>query len=176
MDCDDFVEQYSYLYICRLMNEQMGWYKRTFNGEWSGASAEGLPNKKNPSAKLQLNPHYGVTITKPCDGFILLKQKEEDTSGGAGSTFKGKQSIFFMLTKNSGKRIMKVDTDSIVVRSGNPINLMSVSNDFEFDNTVSYPYTFTLLVANTEHGPAGEGTFELTVYSTDPKMTVGPMA
>jgi hypothetical protein len=123
-----------------------------------------------------LNPHYGVTITKPCDGFILLKQKEEDETGGSSSTFKGKQSIFFMLTKNSGKRVMKVDTDSILVRSGNPTNLMSVSNDFEFDTSVSYPYTFTLLIANAEHGAAGEGNFEVTVYSTDANMSVTPMA
>lgn len=81
-----------------------------------------------------------------------------------------------MLTKNSGKRVMKVDTESIVVRSGNPTNLMSVSNDFEFDNTVNYPYTFTLLIANAEHGSAGEGNFEVTVYSTDPEMAVSQMA
>jgi hypothetical protein len=81
-----------------------------------------------------------------------------------------------MLTKNSGKRVMKVDPESIVVRSGNPINLMSVSNDFEFDTSVSYPYTFSLLIANTEHGAAGEGNFEVTVYSNDVNMTVSPMA
>ncbi len=34
------------------MNEHMGWYKKTLFGEWKGESAEGLPNKKNPSAKL----------------------------------------------------------------------------------------------------------------------------
>ena len=115
-----------------------------------------------------------MTITKPCDAFILLKQFEKDSAGA--TTFKGKQSIFFMLCKNDGKRIVKLDIQSLVVRSGNPINLMSVSNDFQFDTSVSYPYTFSLLVANTNHGPPGEGEFEVTVYSTDKAMTVEEMA
>ena len=172
MDVDDFIQQYSYLYICRTFNDRQ-WQKASLQGQWKGASAEGLPNSTtNKQAKFQLNPHYGVTVTKPCDSFILLKQFDKDAS----STFKGKQAIFFMLCKNNGKRVVKLDMDSLLVRSGNPINMMSVSNDFQFDTSVSYPYTFSLLVANTNHGPAGEGQFEVTVYSSDKAMTVEEMA
>ena len=77
-----------------------------------------------------------------------------------------------MLSKNDGKRIKKVDTDLIMTRSGNPTNLMTISNDCTFDTSVDYPYTFSLLVANTGKGPSGEGDFEVTVYTTDPKMKV----
>ncbi len=130
MDIDDFIQQYSYLYICRTFSD-LNWKKATHKGQWKGESAEGLPNStNNKSAKFQLNPHYAVTVTKPCDGFILLRQFDRDPT----STFKGKQSIFFMLCKNkNGKRIVKLDIEALVVRSGNPINLMSVSNDFQFD-------------------------------------------
>jgi hypothetical protein len=102
----------------------------------------------------------------------MVKQNEKDQNDN--STFKGKLSIFFMLSKNDGKRIKKVDTDLIVTRSCNPVNLMTISNDCSFDTSVDYPYTFSLLVANTSKGPAGEGEFEVTVYSTDSKMKVEP--
>jgi hypothetical protein len=50
-----------------------------------------------------------------------------------------------------------------------------VSSECDFDKSVSYPYKFTLLVANTSHGIEGEGTFEITVYSTDAKMQLKPL-
>jgi hypothetical protein len=102
----------------------------------------------------------------------MVKQMDKDPNDN--STFKGKHSIFFMLSKNGGKRIKKVDTDLILTRSGNPINLMTISNDCAFDTSVDYPYTFSLLVANTGKGPSGEGDFEVTVYSTDAQMKVQP--
>jgi hypothetical protein len=79
-----------------------------------------------------------------------------------------------MLSKNEGKPIKKVDTDLIVSRSGNPTNLMTISGDCTFDTTVDYPYTFSLLVANTAKGSAGEGEFEVFMYSTDANMKVLP--
>ena len=56
MDVYDFIQQYSYLYICRILNENMGWKRASLNGEWKGSTAEGLPSRSNPSAKLELNP------------------------------------------------------------------------------------------------------------------------
>lgn len=91
-----------------------------------------------------------------------------------GSTFKGKHSIFFMVCKNDSKPIKKLDKDTIVCRSGNPINLVTVTSECQFDTSVSYPYTFSLLVANAAHGPEGEGSFEVKVYSTDMGMKVAP--
>jgi hypothetical protein len=104
----------------------------------------------------------------------MLKQNEKDPNDK--STFKGKLSIFFMLSKNEGKPIKKVDIEKIVTRSGNPVNLMTISSDCSFDTSVSYPYTFSLLVANTGKGPSGEGEFEVTVYSTDSSMKVQPFS
>ena len=112
MDVYDFVEQYSFLYVCRILSENMGWKKANIPGEWKGPSAEGLPSRANPSARLELNPQYEVTITKPCEGFILLQQKDADPV--SKSTFKGKNSIFFMVSKNDGARIKKVDKDGIM--------------------------------------------------------------
>ena len=84
--------------------------------------------------------------------------------------FKGKHFIFFMVAKVNGEKISKVDKNTMVCRSGNPINMNIVTSECDFDKSVSYPYQFTLLVANTEHGAAGEGKFELLIYSTDQNM------
>lgn len=169
MDAYDFVQQYSYLYICRVLSESMGWKRQEVSAEWRGATAEGLPSRANPGARLELNPQFALTITKPCDGYILLKQKEADA---LGSTFKGKQQIFFIVQKSKGKPITKIDKELTLTSSGAPTNLMIVSAECDFDKTVSYPYTFTILIANMEHGAKGEGSFDLTVYSTDTAMVL----
>jgi hypothetical protein len=127
--------------------------RKEIQSEWKGPSAEGLPNRANPSARLDLNPQFSVKINKACDGFIMLKQ----TDALEGSSFKGKHSIFFMISKNNGKRIAKLEKDLILTKSGNPINLNIITSECHFDSSISYPYTFTLLVANTEHGAPGEG-------------------
>lgn len=114
-----------------------------------------------------------MTINKPCDSFISLRQRDPSPDG---STFKGKQSIFFMICKNDGKLIKKLDKETIVCRSGNPINLVEITAECQFDNNISYPYTFSLLVANAAHGPEGEGSFEVKVYSTDMAMKVTKFA
>ena len=54
MDVMDFVEQYSYLYICRILGD--GWTERRVVGEWRGPTAEGLPTRTNPNARLDFNP------------------------------------------------------------------------------------------------------------------------
>jgi hypothetical protein len=89
--------------------------------------------------------------------------------------FKGKHNIFFMVSKVDGEKIKKVDKATMVCRSGAPINLNIVTQECDFDRTVSYPYTFTILVANTKHGEEGTGEFSLGVYATDPKITMKQM-
>ena len=133
MDVYDFIQQYSYLYICRILNENMGWKRASLNGEWKGSTAEGLPSRSNPSAKLELNPQFQITITKPCDAFIMLHQNEPDPT--SNSTFKGKQNICFVVCSNKGKRVSKMDKDGIVARSGNPTNLATVSSEVLFDTS-----------------------------------------
>ena len=86
--------------------------------------------------------------------------------------FKGKHAIFFMVAKNNGKRITKVDKNTMVCKSGNPVNLNIVTAECDFDKSVSYPYTFTLMIANAENGAEGEGEFEIALYATDPNIKV----
>lgn len=86
--------------------------------------------------------------------------------------FKGKHNIFFMVSKLNGKRITKVDKATMLMRSGNPTNLNIVTAECDFDKSVSYPYKFTMMVANLEHQKEGEGKFEFSIYSTDSKMKV----
>jgi hypothetical protein len=174
MDVYDFIQQYSYLYICRILKDGPTdpWKKLIHDGAWKGPSAEGLPTKAYPGARLELNPQYLITVTKPADCFLLLKQDSDPLST---STFKGKQQIFFMVSKNQGRRIAKVDKDLLVTRSGNPTNLAMVSSEVHFDKSVSYPYSFTLLVANTNHGAPGEGQFQVTLYSTDKAAKLTPL-
>ena len=156
--------------MCRILDEDDGWVQRSVDGEWKGACAEGLPSRKNPKARLDFNPQYAVTITKPCDGFISLTQKTKV------NTFKGKNSIFFMVSKLGGKLISKVDKQTLVCKSGNPINLNIITAECDFDKSVKYPYTFTLMVANTEKGSEGEGAYTVELYATDPKCKIEPLS
>lgn len=57
-------------------------------------------------------------------------------------------------------------------KSGNPINLNIVTAECDFDKSVSYPYKFTILIANTGHGEEGSGEFEFAVYATDPNLKI----
>lgn len=86
--------------------------------------------------------------------------------------FKGKHAIFFMVSKNYGKRINKVDKNTMLIRSGNPVNLNIITAECDFDKSVTYPYKFTIMIANAEHGKDGEGDFEFAVYATDPNFKV----
>ncbi len=80
-----------------------------------------------------------------------------------------------MVSKVNGKRITKVDKATMHMRSGNPTNLNVITAECDFDKSVSYPYKFTLMVANLEHGQPGEGGFEIAVYSTDKNMKFEPL-
>ena len=73
MEVDDFIENYSFLYICQVLDKKAGWIEKRVPGAWSGESAEGLPTRNNPKAKLAKNPQYEITISKPCDGFIWMR-------------------------------------------------------------------------------------------------------
>ncbi len=100
----------------------------------------------------------------------MLKQFEPDPK--SQSTFKGKQNIMFLVAANDGKKITKIDKNALVARSGNPTNLATVSSEVTFDTSYTYPYTFTMLVANTNHGVEGEGTYDLRIYCNDPAFKV----
>ena len=103
MDAMDFVQQYSFLYVCRILNKDEGWKEVTTAGSWEGHSAEGLPSKVNPNARLDFSPQFEILVTRPCDGFIMLKQHDKE------NMFRGKHAIFFMVSKVNGQRITKLD-------------------------------------------------------------------
>jgi hypothetical protein len=56
MSALDFVQQYSYLYICRILEEDDGWVEIPIVDAWKGGSAEGLPSRANPNPRLDFNP------------------------------------------------------------------------------------------------------------------------
>jgi hypothetical protein len=56
MSLEDFIENYSFLYICRILKEKAGWKEAKLESEWKGPTAEGLPNRANPKAKMEKNP------------------------------------------------------------------------------------------------------------------------
>lgn len=59
-----------------------------------------------------------------------------------------------------------------MAKSGNPVNLNIITAECDFDKSVSYPYKFTLMIANAENGDEGCGKFEFAVYATDPNIKV----
>jgi len=61
---EDFVWEFSNLYVCRLLEEKSGWKKAKLDGAWTGNSSAGMPGK------LQNFPQYKIKISKPCKGFI----------------------------------------------------------------------------------------------------------
>ena len=90
--------------------------------------------------------------------------------------FKGKQTIFFMMNKLAGQKIKTIDKGSEVCRSGAPINLNLISTQCEFPKNLSYPYEFTVLVANMNKGREGEGTFTLGVYAQDKSLSLSELS
>lgn len=159
MDLDDFIDNYSYLYVCRLLNS---WNKEEIEDEWVGESAEGLPNAKNRNARLDLNPQYELKLSSPGPLFIQMTQFDKV------NMFKGKHYIMYLVQKSTGGKIERMDRKEILGMSGKPINLNIVSNEIEFTKAHTYPLTVTLLAANTENGPEGEGKFELKIFCMSP--------
>jgi hypothetical protein len=155
MDLDDFIDNYSYLYVCRIMKE---WESHEIEDEWKGDSAEGLPSKDNRNAKLHLNPNFELKIQKPGPVFIQMTQFDKV------NMFKGKHFIMFFVQNTGGGKIMRMDRKAILGMSGKPTNLNIISNEIMLTNKQSFPLTVTLLVANTKHGAEGEGKFEVKVF------------
>lgn len=159
MSAIDFLQNFKYLYICRILNQRKGWYEKEFFGEWKGKSSAGFPGK------FYNLPQYKITVTKPCDGFISLRQHDKLT------TFKGKNAIGWFCSKERGKKITKLKRENIIAKAGLS-NLLVVTGECDFPRSVDYPYSFTLMVGSQKSGPQGEGKYDLSIYSSDPKMQV----
>lgn len=72
----------------------------------------------------------------------------------------------FMVQKNGGKRITSASTDLLAGTSGAPTDLITVSAEVPLD-VPTYPYTFSLMIANANSGPEGEGKFKVDIKCTD---------
>lgn len=155
MSLEDFIENYSYLYICRILND---WEKQEIEDEWIGESAEGLPSKANRNANLALCPQYTIKVSAPGTLFIEMTQKDKV------NMFKGKHMIMFFASNIGGRVIERMDRNVIIGMSGQPTNLNVISSEIILSNKLTYPFTATLLASNSEHGKAGEGKFELRIY------------
>lgn len=49
-------------------------------------------------------------------------------------------------------------------------DLKMISSELDFDEKVSYPYSFTITCGSKYPGRKGEGDFELKVYTRDKRM------
>jgi len=160
MSLQDFVYEFKCIYVCRIFDTKLWKSMPTIQGEWKGTSAAGLPNKANPNADMSKNPHYGIKVNKRCSIFVALTQ--EDTL----DMFRGKRPIMFMVQKNGGKRINSTSLDLLCGNSGAPTDLITISSEINLD-VPTYPYTFSLMVANTMNGAEGEGKYKLDIYCTE---------
>ena len=155
---NDFLHNFKYIYLCRELTERAGWFNSQITSSWSGPSSAGFPGK------LRQVPQFKLTITHPGPGFISLVQK-----GDSGSSFKGKNFIGWMIARQQGKIMTKIDKGAIMKKAGIS-DLKLLSSDVEFDENLSYPYSFTIVCGSKNAGPQGEGEFELKVYSRDKNM------
>ena len=76
-----------------------------------------------------------------------------------------------MVSREQGGKITKISRENIVGKGGIS-NLAVINAMIEFDNTVSYPYNYSILCASAKAGVEGEGTFTLTVFTQDKAMTL----
>ena len=42
-----------------------------------------------------------------------------------------------------------------------------IHKDVKFTSKYTFPYTFSMLVSNTEHGKSGEGNYEVRIFLKD---------
>lgn len=118
MNIEDFVWEFKYLYVCRVLSEDDGWHSVKMEGAWKGPSSAGF-------RKLSKLPQYKIRISKPCKGFIQLRQHTEE------STFRGKNTIMWMVQNEDGDRIVKVKREKLIGKSA-LINLNVVTSEISF--------------------------------------------
>ena len=126
--------------------------------EWKGKTAAGLPCAANKNAQLGDNPQFALTIKKPSTAFIKVTQKE------ALNAFKGRSPIFFMVAKNKGYRVTRMNREIMVGKPAPPTDLKVISAEVVFDASMDYPQTFTIMAASAYAGEKGEGQFDIKVY------------
>lgn len=89
MDFNDYVEEFTEIYVCRVFNEDEGWKSCFVEDEWAGNPGEGIPTSNNRAAKMENNPNYGITCHQPGKGYFILRMLDKENS------FKAKEMGYF---------------------------------------------------------------------------------
>ena len=167
MDFNDFVQEFDTVYVCRVYNEENGWYTEFINDKWHGEYAEGYPTDEYPQAKIEKNPTFGVTCTKPGKGYVVLRLLDEAKREEAVQTG------ILVMQANNGKLVKDINNKQIprILLLG-PNSFPIQAKEITFPSNLSYPYTFSFIVANMNHGPEGEGKFSVQLFSQDNNMDV----
>ena len=131
--------------------------------KWIGKYAEGLPSKNNREAKCEKNPQYGLTVNKAGKGFVVLRLAEKKSSSTSV------QYGYINIQKIDGQLIVG-PSKKVQLGSSGPVNAAVQSIELDFPSELSYPYTFSILVANMNTGAEGEGGFMVQAFSKDPSM------
>lgn len=133
MNNSDFLNNFKYIYICRELTVKAGWHMCSIDSKWFGPSSAGFPGK------LRSVPQFKLTVSQPCSAYISMTQK-----GDSGSSFKGKNFIGWMVSRMNGKLMTKIDKRALITKAGIS-DLKLLSQEIEFDEKVSYPYSFTVV-------------------------------
>ena len=139
--------------------------------KWEGKYAAGLPTRDNQDCVIGQNPQYGLTVSKPGNGYLVLRMKEKENS------YKAKLKGYFFVQSYDGVPL-KSNGDmrrALQVASHGPSPYAQLPEPVTLPKNLKYPYTFTCLVANMEPGAAGEGGFSLQIYTKDPTMEVNKL-
>ena len=103
---------------------------------------------------MKKSPQYGLTITKPCKAVVVLRLKEKKDRNTA------KQYGYLNMQAIDGKAVSRQDKNKQRGVIG-PRNSTVQALEVDFSSKYSYPYTFTFMVSNMEHGKKGEGGFQV---------------
>jgi len=168
MDFSDFVVEFDDVYICKEYKLEDGYHTKIVYDKWEGEYSQGLPNSKNRTAKLEKNPQYGRTVSKPGKAVVVLRMKEKMDS------YRSNLTGYLNIQKKDGDLIDRPDKKLSLGTCG-PTPLVLQAMDVEFAQNLRYPYTFTAVAANMLGGAEGEGGFSVQVYSKDQSMEITKM-
>mgnify|MGYP002630338793 CR=1 FL=1 len=154
MDFQDFCREFDEIYICRTYTQERNWNSVLIEDKWEGDYAQGIPRADNPHAEFEKNPQFGITVHAPGPGFVVLRLKEKQ------NPYKADQAAYLNLQANDGGLIRGQKKSQTVCTLGpraHPLQPIEV----EFPAKLSYPYTFTAVVANMKTGEEGHGNFSI---------------
>lgn len=161
MDFEDYVDEFDTTYVCRNYTKENGWYQVSFEDEWIGSYAQGLPPKVK-TAKLAKNPQYTLTMNKPGKAYLVYRLKEQVT------TFKSVQYGLILVMDVNGAIIERPDRKKQLGQAG-PINKVLQTVEITASKDLSYPHKFTIMCASNKGGKEGEGSFSVQIYTQDEK-------